>query len=339
MDKKLLNETANSLVENSKGILAADESTGTISKRFEQINLESNFENRRMYREILFSTDELEKYISGIIFFDETIKQKDSKNISFVKLLKKKGIQVGIKVDKGAQKLFGSKDEKITEGLDGLPERIAEYKNIGATFTKWRAVIKISDDIPSNYCIKLNAHALARYAKIVQEFNLVPIVEPEVLMDGNHSIEKCYEVTTKVLKNVFDELIFQHVYLGGILLKPNMIVPGESSNDNIKSEQIASDTIKCLTENVPHEVPGIVFLSGGQSNILATKNLNEMNKNRNLPFKLSYSYGRALQQPVISSWLGKSTNVQNAQENLILRSKLNSLACTGDYKTELEEQI
>ena len=337
MDKKLLNNIADSLVADSKGILAADESTGTITKRFDQINLESNFENRRMYREILFSTPDLEKFISGIIFYDETIRQNDSNNLSFVNLLRNKGILVGIKVDKGAKKLFGTDDETITEGLDELPERIEEYKNIGASFTKWRAVIKINIDKPSTYCIKLNAHALARYARIVQEFGLVPIIEPEVLMDGSHTLERCYEVTSEVLKIVFDELIFQRVFLGGILLKPNMILPGESSKKASNAQEIASSTIKCLTENVPDEVPGIVFLSGGQSNIMATKNLNEMNKVKNLPFRLSYSYGRALQQPVITSWLGKSSNIQIAQDNLYLRSKLNSLACIGEYKSELEK--
>ncbi len=339
MNKKLLSSIAATLVDNSKGILAADESTGTITKRFKQINLESNFENRRIYREILFSAKNLENFISGIIFFDETIRQHDSNNVSFVNLLIDKGIRVGIKVDKGAKKLFGAEDETITEGLDELPKRIEEYKNLGATFTKWRAVFKITGENPSLYCIKLNAHALARYAKIVQEFDLVPIVEPEVLMDGNHSAERCYEVTSKILKNVFEELIFQRVFLGGILLKPNMILNGESSALKNESEDIASMTVQCLKENVPSEVPGVVFLSGGQSNEMATENLSVMNKNNtNLPFKLSYSYGRALQQPVLSSWLGDSRKVSLAQEKLILRSRLNSLACSGNYNSELEEK-
>ena len=336
MDKKLLNSTANSLVEDSKGILAADESTGTISKRFEQINLESNFENRRMYREILFSTVELEKYISGIIFFDETIKQSDSNNISFVKLLNEKGIQVGIKVDKGAKKLFGSQDEKITEGLDGLPERITEYKNIGATFTKWRAVIKISGDIPSDYCIKLNAHALARYAKIVQEFDLVPIVEPEVLMEGDHDIQKCYEVTSKTLSNLFKNLKFQNVYLEGILLKPNMVIAGLNCAKQATVIEVAEMTISCLKNNVPEEVPGVVFLSGGQSDQKATEHLNEMNKIQGLSWKLSFSYGRALQQSVLYKWKGDDNNFNEAQKELLKRSKLNSMATEGEYLLEME---
>ena len=339
MNKIKLNEVALSLVESSKGILAADESTGTITKRFNQINIDSNFENRRKYRELLFSTDNLENYISGVILFDETIKQTDEKNQKFVELLNKKKIKVGIKVDGGTIPLAGSSDEKITQGIDGLHERINEYKSLGAVFTKWRAVISINQNkLPTYYCIKLNNHLLARYAKIVQELDLVPIVEPEVLMDGDHSIEKCLEVTSKTLKSLFEELDFQNVYLQGILLKPNMVISGSNSKIQASDQQVADLTVDCLKKNVPADVPGIVFLSGGQSNELATQHLNLMNKENGLPFKLSFSYGRALQQPAISEWKGLDKNILNSQNQLFKRSKLNSLAAQGLYNKELEKE-
>ena len=337
MDKQKLNTIAKRLVEEPKGILAADESTGTIEKRFDQINLESNFENRRKYRDLLFSTNQLEKYISGVILFDETIKQDSDQNTSFVNLLKKKEISVGIKVDSGAKTFIGSEEEKITEGLDGLSSRIENYKELGAEFTKWRAVITIGNNIPSKECIYLNSIYLSSYARIVQRFGLVPIVEPEVLMDGNHDINKCLDVTSEVLQALFQELKNQGVYLGGILLKPNMVISGKECKSQANSETVAKLTVKCLTDNVPSEVPGVVFLSGGQSNELATEHLNLMNKFDNLPFKLSFSYGRALQHPAISSWLGKDSNVKLAQDALYKRSELNSLATLGKYNSSLEE--
>ena len=337
MNKKKLSEIANSLSAPPKGILAADESTGTITKRFDQINLESTFETRRKYRELLFTTNELEKYISGVILYDETIRQKDSSGESFTNLLKKKNIQPGIKVDSGAKKLIGSEGEHITEGLDNLSQRMSEYSNMGATFAKWRAVITISESLPSHYCIDLNSHALARYARIVQHYDMVPIVEPEILMDGSHSLEKCYEVTTKTLKSLFSHLNFQGVYLGGILLKPNMIISGTNADKQSSIEEVAENTVKCLEQNVPNEVPGIVFLSGGQNNDTATSHLNEMNLGREFSWNLSFSYGRALQQPVILSWRGQDENKSKAQNELLKRSKLNSLATTGDYSIEMEK--
>ena len=337
MDKQKLNTIAKRLVEEPKGILAADENTGTIEKRFDQINLESNFENRRKYRDLLFSTDQLEKYISGVILFDETIKQDSDQNTSFVNLLKKKEISVGIKVDSGAKTFIGSEEEKITEGLDGLSSRIENYKELGAEFTKWRAVITIGTNIPSKECIYLNSIYLSSYARIVQSFGLVPIVEPEVLMDGNHDINKCLDVTSEVLQVLFQELKNQGVYLGGILLKPNMVISGKECKSQANPETVAKLTVKCLTDNVPSEVPGVVFLSGGQSNELATEHLNLMNKFDNLPFKLSFSYGRALQHPAISSWLGKDSNIKQAQDALYKRSELNSLATLGKYNLSLEE--
>ena len=336
MNKDKLKKIAESLVANPKGILAADESTNTIAKRFEQINLASNFENRRRYRELLFSTKGIGSFLSGVILYNETIRQESSEKISFVELLKKQNIQSGIKVDTGATDLIGSKNEKITEGLDSLSQRMDEYQKMGATFSKWRAIININNLNASDYCIDLNAFYLARYARIVQNFNMVPIVEPEVLMDGNHSIDDCYDVTSRTLKSVFKQLSFHGVFLEGILLKPNMIISGNNSNDQSDVKEISKKTIKCLSENVPIEVPGIVFLSGGQSNELATKNLNEINKTKNLPWKLSFSYGRALQQPVITTWSGENKNTEKAQKELFKRAKLNSLATEGKYEDEME---
>lgn len=336
MNKKKLNKIANSLVESSKGILAADESTSTITKRFEQINLESNFENRRKYRELLFKTPELGSYISGVILFDETIKQSDRENTSFVKILKNQNIHPGIKVDVGAKPLLGSDIEKSTEGLDNLYNRVEEYSKLGATFAKWRAVITILNDFPSRYCIKINSDSLARYAKIVQSHSLVPIVEPEVLMDGTHSIDKCFEVTSRTLEFVFESLVEHDVYLGGILLKPNMIISGLDSNETNDPDLVSKKTLECLKRYVPEEVPGIVFLSGGQSNELATNNLDKMNKLKIGPWKLSFSYGRALQQPVLKKWNGKDQNSFEAQKELLKRAKLNFLAAKGEYEPDLE---
>lgn len=336
MDKNKLNNIALSISEKPKGILAADESTGTITKRFDQIKFESNFENRRKYRELLFTSKDIENFISGVILYDETIRQNDINGVPFINLLKTKNIHPGIKVDGGVTALVGSETEKITEGLDNLEKRIEEYSKMGATFTKWRAVINIGEQIPTNYCIELNAHALARYSRIVQKYNMVPIVEPEIIMDGSHDIGECYQVTNNTLKIVFEHLKFQGVYLGGILLKPNMVISGTNCKKQADINEVSMMTIKCLEESVPNEVPGIVFLSGGQSYEVATEHLNQMNLIESNLCNLSFSYGRALQQPVISTWEGKEENKEKAQNEFSKRCKLNSLATLGQYKTEME---
>ncbi len=337
MNKTRLNEIAKKLSNPPKGILAADESTKTIEKRFDSINVESSFENRRKYRELLFKTKKLNEFISGIILYDETIKQNTSEGIPFPKYLTDIGISPGIKVDTGAILLDENTTEKITEGLDGLASRLNEYVKLGAEFTKWRAIIDINKHHPSDYCIKTNSYSLARYSKIVQQNNMVPIVEPEVLMDGSHTIEKCYEVTSKTLREVFHQLESHNVFLGGILLKPNMVISGKKASTQASVKDVAEMTVKCLKENVPSDVPGIVFLSGGQSNELATQHLNEMNKNyKDLPWNLSFSYGRALQQPSIASWKGNDNNILKSQDSLFLRSKLNSQATLGNYLSEHE---
>ncbi len=336
MKLEILKKIAVELSKKPRGILAADESTGTIKKRFDLINLESSFENRRKYRELLFSTPDLGKFISGVILFDETIKQKDKNGKSFVDLLKENNIHSGIKVDIGAKDLVGSNGERITEGLDNLNNRMLEYAHLGATFAKWRAVIEITDTNPSDYCIELNSHALARYAKICQHNNIVPIVEPEVLMDGDHDIQKCYEVTSKTLKNLFKNLKFQNVYLEGILLKPNMVISGLKCKKQSTVNEVAQKTIDCLKNNVSEEVPGIVFLSGGQSDQKATEHLNEMNKIRDFSWKLSFSYGRALQQSVLRKWKGDDDNIFEAQKELLKRSRLNSKATEGEYLLNME---
>ena len=339
MNHTELNQVAIKLSKAPKGILAADESTNTITKRFSEINVESTFENRRKYRELLFKTKELNKFISGVILYDETIRQSTSEKIPFGKFLNEMGIMPGIKVDTGAIPIFPSSPEKVTEGIDGLGERLKEYKNFGAVFTKWRAIIDIDENnkVPSDYAIDLNSFNLARYAKIVQDHGLVPIVEPEVLMDGSHDINKCYEVTAKTQKSLFNHLKNQEVSLNGILLKPNMVISGKKSAKQASISEVASMTIKCLKENVPNEVPGIVFLSGGQSNELATEHLNEMNKSyTDLPWNLSFSYGRALQQPTLASWQGNDLNIESSQEALYKRSKLNSSATTGEYSRDIE---
>jgi len=334
--QKILKKIAAELSDKPRGILAADESSGTIKKRFDLINLESNFENRRKYRELLFSTQNIGDYISGVILFDETIRQKDKNGKSFGDLLKQNNIHAGIKVDAGAKDLVGSDGEKITEGLDNLSNRMQEYAQLGATFAKWRAVIEITKTNPSDYCIELNSHALARYAKICQHNNIVPIVEPEVLMDGDHDIEKCYEVTSKTLRNLFKNLKFQNVYLEGILLKPNMVISGLKCEKQATVNEVAQMTVECLKNNVPEEVPGIVFLSGGQNDQRATEHLNEINKIQGFSWKLSFSYGRALQQPVLYKWKGDDDNILEAQKELLKRSKLNSMATTGKYLLEME---
>jgi len=330
---------AKQVVAKGKGILAADESTGTMTKRLASVNVESTSENRLKFRETLFSADGMKSHIGGVILYDETIKQKTSSGKTIPDLIKSLGSVPGIKVDTGAKKLAGSPDEKVTEGLDGLRERLAEYYKLGARFTKWRAVYNISHKYPSDLAIKSNAHALARYAALVQEAKMVPIVEPEVLMDGEHNINKCYEVTSKVLKECYKELILNKVNLKGTILKPNMIVPGNKSKDKSNSSEIAKMTIKCLKENVPNEVPGIAFLSGGQTEIEATQNLNEINKINDTNFIMSFSYGRALQQSALKNWAKDIKDTIKTQKIFNHRSKMNGLSTSAKWNIDLEKQL
>ena len=326
-----LKEIAKKMVSKGKGILAADESTPTCKKRFDSISVESTFENRNEYRNMLFTSDGIEEFISGVILFDETFRQSttDNQKIPFVDYLNLKGIVPGIKVDMGAKDLAGFEGEKITEGLDGLKARLDEYYNLGARFAKWRAVITIGESIPSDACIHANAHALARYAALCQDSNIVPIVEPEVLMDGSHTIETCYEVTKRALNIVFEQLLLNRVMLEGIVLKPNMIISGLDCNEQADIDKVADMTYKCLKENVPSEVPGIAFLSGGQSSYLATLHLQKMNEKYQdeMPWNLTFSYGRALQHDALNSW--KGVDVENGQKSFLNRAKANSLATLG----------
>ena len=326
-----LKAIAGQMVLKGKGILAADESTPTCTSRLQSIGVESTFESRNEYRDMLFSTEDLEKFISGVILFDETLKQSTtcSDKILFTELLNSKGIIPGIKVDTGAKPLANFNNEKITEGLDGLRERLDEYYALGARFAKWRAVITIGDDIPSDACILGNAHALARYAALCQQSNIVPIVEPEVLMDGDHTIETCYEVTKRSLNVVFEQLLLNHVMLEGIVLKPNMIVSGKRCATQADINTVADMTYECLLENVPSEVPGIAFLSGGQSSDDATAHLLKMNEKYldEMPWNLTFSYGRALQHDALNAWSG--TNRDAGQNALLNRAKANSLATYG----------
>ena len=331
-----LHETAKALVAENKGILAADESDGTIKKRFDSIGVESTEDNRRAYRELLFTTEGVEEYISGVILFDETIRQSASDGTPFPKLLDSRGIVPGIKVDKGAKPLALAEDETITEGLDGLRERLEEYYELGARFTKWRAVITIGEDIPSDYCIWTNAHALARFAALSQESGLVPIVEPEVLMDGEHSIDESYRVTDRMLQALYTELFDQRVEREGMLLKPNMVLSGYECPDQADDDTVAELTIKCLANEVPAAVPGIVFLSGGQSDEDATRRLNAMNTRGPHPWELSFSYGRALQAPALKAWGGDPNNVEEAQKAFYRRAKFNGAARSGSYAPEWE---
>ncbi|UCH62773.1 MAG: fructose-bisphosphate aldolase class I [Fidelibacterota bacterium] len=320
-----------------RGILAADESTGTIKKRFDSINLESTEDNRRAYRDLLFTTEGVEEFISGVILFDETLRQKALDGTPFPKLLKSKGIVPGIKPDKGAKPLAGFPGELVTEGLDGLRERLEEYHDLGAQFAKWRAVITIGDGIPTSFCLDANAHALARYAALCQETGLVPIVEPEVLMDGDHTIERCEEVTTTTLERLFFALHEHRVVLEGTVLKPNMVISGKGCPRQASAEEIAEATVRCFRRTVPAAVPGIVFLSGGQSPEEATVNLNAMNAMYDdLPWELSFSYGRALQEPVLKAWKGEVANVPAAQKAYYHRAKLNGAARYGKYTPEME---
>lgn len=332
-----INEIAKQMVADGKGILAADESSGTIKKRFDGINVDSSEENRMNYRRILFESKEaMGSYISGVILFDETIRQSNSAGEKLVDIIKKSGALPGIKVDMGAKSLAKMQDETVTEGLDGLRERLQEYSELGAKFAKWRAVISISEKNPSHLCIDANAHALARYAALCQESEIVPIVEPEVLMDGSHSIQKCYDVTKKTLLKVFDNLLLHNVDLKGICLKPNMIIGGSENSHRSTSKEIAQMTVDCFKECVPEEVPGIVFLSGGQSEIEATENLNEINKIENTPWKLSFSYGRALQSSALKAWQGKLENEDLCSKAFTHRAKMNSLASKGSWSNQQE---
>jgi fructose-bisphosphate aldolase class I len=338
MDEHKLHETAQAIVAEGKGILAADESDSTIKKRFDSIGVESTEEKRRAYRELLFTTEGVEEYISGVILFDETIRQSSSDSTPFPKLLESKGVIPGIKVDKGAHPLALAEGETVTEGLDGLRDRLAEYRELGARFAKWRAVISIGKEIPSEYCLWTNAHALARYAALSQEVGLVPIVEPEVLMDGDHTIERSFTVTSHTLHAVFTELRDQRVHPEGILLKPNMVLSGYESSEHASHEEVAAETIRCFKRHVPAAVPGIVFLSGGQSDEDATANLNAMNAMGPHPWQLSFSYGRALQAPALKAWVGKEENVEAAQRAYYHRAKMNSAARTGMYAPEMERE-
>ena len=330
MNEQLLMKTASDMVKKGKGILAADESTPTIGKRFSQIAVESTFESRNEYRDMLFTADNMEEYISGVIMYDETLRQSTTSNdkTPFTKLLSDKNVLPGIKVDTGAKNLAGAPNEKITEGLDGLTERLVEYYEMGARFAKWRAVITIGDSIPSDHCIVANAHGLARYASLCQESNIVPIVEPEILMDGEHNIDTCYQVTNKTLDCVFDVLKLHNVMLEGIVLKPNMVISGMECDQQANVDTVSEMTVNTLKENVPSEVPGIAFLSGGQSSDDATLHLNSMNKNNvSLPWNLTFSYGRALQADALIGWGGE--NREKGQEAFLNRAKNNGLASMG----------
>jgi fructose-bisphosphate aldolase class I len=326
-----LAETAQALVAEGKGILAADESSGTIKKRFDSIGLESTEDNRRDYRTTLFTTPGAAQYISGVILFDETLRQLAPDGSRLVDILTQQGIIPGIKVDVGAKPLAGHPDETVTEGLDGLRDRAAEFAGLGARFTKWRAVYRIGEVIPSAACITANAHALARYAALAQEAGLVPIVEPEVLMDGPHDIETCEAVTEEVLRTVYNELSLQDVELEGTLLKPNMVLSGTECDEQADVREVAEATVRVLKRTVPAAVPGIVFLSGGQPSEVATLHLNAMNKIGRLPWKLSFSYGRALQAAPLKAWGGKAENVPAAQSAFLERAKANGEASLGAY--------
>ena len=331
-----LNNIAMEILSNGKGILAADESTATMTKRLESVKVQSTPENRLLFRETLFSASGMTDYIGGVILYDETIKQITSKKIKIPELISSMGSAPGIKVDTGAKVLAGSPNEKITEGLDGLRERLKEYYKLGAKFTKWRGVYNISKEYPSKLSIQSNAHALARYSALVQECNMVPIVEPEVLMDGEHSAKKCYEKTSEVIKKCFEELILHKVDLKGIILKPNMILAGNKCKDKISNEEVAKLTLKCLKDSVPSEVPGIAFLSGGQSEIEATENLNLINKYNDTSFIMSYSFGRALQQSALKFWSQDTQNIEGTQKIFNQRAKMNTLAAQGKWSKELE---
>lgn len=335
---KELEQTAHTMVEAGKGILAIDESAPTIKKRFDTIDVESTEENRRAYRDLLITAAGSNEFISGMILYDETMRQSSSDGTPFPKALIDQGIMPGIKVDMGAKDLAGHPGEKVTEGLDGLRERLAEYRALGAKFAKWRAVITIGNDIPSSACIEANAHALARYAGLCQEAGIVPMVEPEVLMDADNTIERCYGVTEKTLKTLFNELYRQDVAMEHTILKVNMVISGKQCPTQASVQEVADMTVRCLLNTVPAALPGIVFLSGGQTPELATAHLNAMNASySNLPWPLSFSYGRALQEPCLNAWRGKEANVEAGQKALLHREKCNSLACSGKYSEDMEK--
>ncbi len=332
-----LNNIAKKMCAKGKGILAADESTGTIAKRFKSINVENIEKNRLGFRQTLFNSSAMKDCIGGVILFDETIRQKTTLGPTIPELITQQGAIPGIKVDKGAKQLAGSTDETITEGLDGLRERLKEYYDLGARFTKWRAVYKIDKNFPSAQSIKSNAHALARYAALVQEAKMVPIVEPEVLMDGDHNIMKCYTVTTDVLNECYNELELQKVDLKGTVLKPNMIIPGSECKDKSNALEIAKKTIECLKKNVPTDVPGIAFLSGGQSEIESTRNLNEINKINDTNFLITFSYGRGLQASALKEFGKNQNNIENIQKAFNHRAKMNGLSSKGEWAESLEK--
>ena len=331
-----LEEIAKKMCAKGKGILAADESTGTMNKRLTSVGVECTDKNRLNFRETLFTSSAMKNYIGGVILFDATIREKTSTSISVPKLIEKNDSVVGVKVDKGAKKLAGSTEETITDGLDGLRERLDEYYKLGARFTKWRAVYNIGKNYPSSQSIKSNAHALARYSALVQEAKMVPIVEPEVLMEGDHNIDTCYKITTDVLNECFNELIIQKVLLKGIVLKPNMIVPGFKSSEKVTTEEIAKKTLDCLKKNVPSDVPGIAFLSGGQSEQDATNNLDAINKINDTNFLITFSYGRALQQSALKTWSKEMSNTKAIHDIFNHRAKMNGLASRGEWSKALE---
>ena len=336
MSLNTLEEIANYIVSDGKGILAADESNPTCGKRFDSIGVESTETNRRDYREMLFRASGMQDNIGGVILFDETIRQNAEDGTSLVELIKHQGALPGIKVDKGLAPLESSPEETVTQGLDGLDERCKEYVSLGAKFTKWRAVIKISESLPTEECIEANMQALAKYAKIVQNNNMVPMVEPEVLMDGSHTIDQCYETTSKSLKSLFRCLKEEGVNIAGTILKPNMVTSGLTAESQATAQKVAEMTVKCLNENVPSDLPGVTFLSGGQYDVDATAHLDAMNKIGGFPWKLSFSYGRALQQPSLKAWLGKEENIPLAQDALSHRALMNKLAANGAWNSGLE---
>ena len=333
-----LNNIALKIISNGKGILAADESNGTMTKRLEAVNVSSTPENRLLFREILFSSEAMKECIGGVILFDETINQITSDGQSIPELISSSGAIPGIKVDVGAKVLANSTDEKITEGLDGLGERLNKYYKLGARFTKWRGVYNISDKYPSKLAIHSNAHALARYSALVQESRMVPIIEPEVLMDGNHSANECFKITSEVIQKCFEELILHKIDLSGVILKPNMILDGNHAKNKISSEEVANKTLECLKNNVPKEVPGISFLSGGQSEIEATENLNLINQKNDSSFLISYSYGRALQQSALKMWSKNTNDIKNTQYVFNHRARMCTLAAQGKWSIELENK-
>lgn len=339
MDIELLKKTAKQMVATGKGILAADESSSTCQKRFDSVGVPCTEDNRRAYRETLLTADGLEQYISGVILYDETIRQETDDGEAFAAVLEKKGILPGIKVDAGLKELALHAGEKVTEGIDGLRERLAEYKTLGARFAKWRAVITIGKDIPSEACISANAHAMARYAALCEEAGIVPMVEPEILIDGDHGIERCYEVSVATLKKTFEELAGQDVAVEGVILKTSMVIAGKKAAQQASMEEVAKETVRAFKETLPAGLTGVAFLSGGQTDEQATEHLNAMNVTGKLPWPLSFSYGRALQNPVLKLWAeNPNANIAKAQAALLFRSKMNSLATQGKYSSDMEKE-